>query len=373
MSEKALKITSIDLIPVRIPIIHEYKLGIGSLKSVENIFVKVRTDEGIVGWGESSPWGVFTGETIQTVMGVIRNVLGPAIIGENPTDIVHISGKMNSLIKGNMSSKAAIDIALHDIMGKLYKVPLSKLLGGVIQDKLPISYSVASQDLTHDLSDIKQMLNRGVKILKIKTGVLKIDAEIERIKTIREACGEGVDIRLDANQGWNLSTAKEILKKISKYDITFVEQPVPYWDINGLSRIRKEIDIPISVDESVFELYDAIRVIKEEAADIISIKLMKHGGIFFSKKIVTLSEAYGLKCYSGLMWESGIGAAASLHLAASSDIFCYGGDYYIPKYLLMDEITIDQLRVEGGFIYLPKGPGLGIEPDEDKLKKYAIH
>jgi muconate cycloisomerase len=267
-------------------------------------------------------------------------------------------------------AKAAVEMALLDIAGKALGVPIYSLLGGKVREKTTLSYSIANQKSETDIDEIKWLLDQGFFVFKIKTGVLDFKPEVARIEAIRKALPAHADMRIDFNQGLKRELAIKTCRALERFDPTFIEQPVKGYDIEMMARITNAIDTPIMADESVFSMQNAIDVVKRSAADIASIKLMKPGGILRSRKVAAIFESAGLPCYAGAMWESGIGIAASLHFTASTPNVRYGSDFYIPNFLLLDDMIVEPLRISEGYIFVPEGPGLGVELDWKAVEQY---
>lgn len=366
-----MKITDIELIPLNIPISFKRYLGVGALSVIENIILKIHTDEGITGIGEVSPWEVFA-ENSKSSLVILRDYLTPAVLGENPFNIEKILHKMNKALVGASFAKAGVEIALYDIIGKALNVPLYDILGGKFQEGVMLSYSVSSQKIELEVEEISALIEKGVKIFKVKTGILDHRIDVERIDEIRKLVDGKGELRIDYNQSIKPENGIKYCRELEQFDPVFIEQPLPSWDIEGMAKIARAIDTPIMADESVFSFQDAMRVVRNEAADIISIKLMKAGGIRNGAKIAAIAEAANVPCYSGLMWESSVGMSAALHLAVSTRIISYGGDYYIPYFLMENDIVMEPPKLEGGMVKPNSLPGLGIELDEKIVEKYRI-
>jgi muconate cycloisomerase len=365
------KITRLTAEVLRIPIRHAGSLGVGKLFEIENVLVRLDTDAGLTGLGESSPWPVFA-ENCWSVKAAIDHYLGPALAGENPFDIERLLLKMDQHLADTPFAKAAIDMALHDVVGKALGQPVYNLLGGLAQDRITMSYSIANQDVDKDVEEVEWLRERGVRIFKIKTGVASSAVDREHVRGIRALVGPDGDIRLDYNQSIKVDQAIRILRELEEFRPTFIEQPTPRWDIDNLAKIAHAIDTPIMADEAVFSPADAMRVVKKEAADLISIKLMKPGGLRRSQKIAAIAESAGLPCYAGAMWESSVGIAASLHFMAATPNVKYGSDFYIPYFLMERDIVKNPPRFDDGCCYVPHGAGLGVELDEDAVRRFRV-
>jgi muconate cycloisomerase len=306
------------------------------------------------------------------VKAVIDRYLAPAILGENPFDVERLLPKMDQHLADFPFAKAAIDIALHDLIGKAIGQPVYVLLGGLAQDRITMSYSIANQDVAADVREVEWLLARGVRVFKIKVGVVAPAVDRERVRAIRQLVGPDGDIRLDYNQSIRVDQAIRILRDLERFEPTFIEQPTPRWDVDNLAKIAAAIDTPIMADEAVFSPADAVRVVRQHAADLISIKLMKPGGLRRSQRIAAIAEAAGIPCYAGAMWESGVGIAASLHFMAATPNVRYGSDFYIPYFLMQHDIVREPPRFADGCVHVPHSPGLGVELDEAAVRRVRV-
>ncbi|MEM2941113.1 MAG: dipeptide epimerase [Thermoproteota archaeon] len=308
-----MEIERIDVYSVSLKYSEPFRIAPGVSWESHSIVVRILTDYGVEGWGESSPSKRVTGETRETVSAAISR-MAPKLVGMCPLRIEQNMEKMDQTVDGNPAAKAALDMALHDVLGKTVGKPLFMLLGGYRTEVLT-DITLSMKPPGEMAADAVKAVKQGFKALKIKVGVNPVE-DVERIRMVREAVGEDVEIRIDANGGWSPEQAVEVLNRVERFNIRFVEQPVPAEDVKGLARVRKDSQIPVMADESVHSPSDALRLIEEEAVDLINIKLMKSGGILKARKISNVAEAAGIPCMVGCMGESGIGVAAGAHLAA---------------------------------------------------------
>jgi o-succinylbenzoate synthase len=340
-----------------------FRIAPGTSNETHNIIVKILTDYDVIGWGESSPSKRVTEETPETVIKTL-DMIAPKLIGTCLLEIERDIELMDSIIGGNPAAKAAIDIALHDILGKTARKPLYKLIGGYRTTVLTdITLSIKSPE--EMAKDAAKAVKKGFKALKIKVGINPSE-DVERIKLIREAVGDDMQLRVDANQGWTPLQAIKALNKIAEYTIQFAEQPVPAENLKGLITVRKKSPIPIMADESVHSPEDALRLVKAEAVDFINIKLMKSGGILKARKIAAIAEAAGVPCMIGCMGESEIGIAAGAHLAAAVKNIQYAD--LDSDILLRDKlVSRGGTKVKDSYRIFPSQHGLGVEELNIKL------
>ncbi len=340
-----------------------FRIALGTSTESENIVVKVITDFKAEGWGEASPSFRITGETPETVIETIDKI-GPKMIGMCSFRTEGIVEVMDELVEGNSSAKAAIDMAIFDIVGKKAKKPIFMLLGGY-RNEVFTDITLSIKSPRQMAKDAVKAVRRGFKALKVKVGV-NPQQDVERVKRIRETVGPKIAIRTDANQGWNVRQAINVIRKLEPYNVEFVEQPVKAEDINGLARVRKNSSIPVMADESVHSPEDAIQVIRAEAVDLINIKLMKTGGIWKAMKTAAIAEAAKIPCMVGCMGESNLGITAAAHFAAAVKNIQHAD-------LDSDILLLDKLVKRGGAKVkdskriLPQKNGLGITTLDRKL------
>jgi len=329
----------------------------------DNVVVKLVTDYGVVGWGESSPSKRVTGETAETVARTLDKI-GPKLIRMCPLRIEQDVELMDTVVEGNPAAKAAVDMALHDVLGKTVGKPLFMLIGGYRTEVMTdVTLGIKSAE---DMAlDAAKAVRKGFKALKVKLGTDPAE-DVKRVGAVRGAAGDDVQIRVDANQGWTVKQAIDVLNRIEKFKIQFAEQPVSAWNIKGLREVKKNSPVPIMADESVHSPQDALRLIRAEAVDLINIKLMKCGGILNGRKIAEVAEAAGIPCMIGCMSESEIGIAAAAHFAAGVKNIQYAD-------LDSDLLHRDRLVKKGGLSVkdsartFSKGCGLGVEEIDAEL------
>lgn len=315
-----MKITKVEIGEIHIPLTRPFTTALRSVSHVDDIVVKVSTDDGPCGYGEAPPTAVITGETKGSITAAIREHIGPAIIGRDMACLEEILLAIQSSMIKNTSAKAAVDMAVYDIFGKMHNAPLYQLLGGARRSfETDITISVGPVESM--VADSLEAVGRGYTILKVKVGKEGL-ADVPRVAAIRDAVGPDVKIRVDANQGWNRTDAIRIISAMEDkgLDIELVEQPVPARDLAGLRAITQKVYTPILADEAVFSAADALEIIQTGAADLINIKLMKTGGIYNALKICAVAELHHVQCMVGCMLESKLAVSAGSHLACAKSI-----------------------------------------------------
>lgn len=343
------------------------KLGFGELKNLEFGLVRIYTDEGLVGLGEIS--NVFA-PSGGAQCRIVDDVLAPSLLGEDPAHIARIHSLMDEAIDGMEPAKAALDMALYDIVGKSLNVPVHGLLGGQVREHIPLSFSIMFGDADEMAGLSRELAADGFKTVKVKVGQ-GADEDEEAIRAIRAAVGENVTIRVDANMAWKTpKEALETLRRIEPFGIELAEQPLVGSDLDGMAFIRERIDIPIMADESVWSPRTAMQVLQRQAADIVSVYVAESGGLFRAAQTFFMCEAAGVPNAIGSMPETGVGTAAEVHLGVAMTNLtlaadCCGSSYYDEDFLKTP------LKVKDGFAYPPPGPGLGVEIDEDVFERWC--
>ncbi|HEY8892045.1 MAG TPA: dipeptide epimerase [Clostridium sp.] len=352
-----MKILDIKMGKINTPLKHPYKVGKRVLTFSDEIVIKMITDTGEVGFGSAAPTPFITGETENSIIGAI-NYIKPEIIGLDIDNLEEIMKVIHNSIHGNNSAKAAIDIAIYDLLCKKYSIPLYKFLGGY-KTSLTTDLTIANDTVEQMVRKSLEAVMDGYTYLKVKVGN-NVDLDIERVKAVRKAVRKGTKIRVDANQGWRPKEAVRIIRKFEDMDleIEFVEQPVNAWDIDGLKYVTDNVETKILADEAVFGPSDAFKIIEKRAADLISIKLMKCGGINNAIKIYNMAENMGIRCMMGCMLESRIGITAATSFAASkSNLVKADLDTMLS---FEEEIVIGGASITGNRITVNDSPGLGI-------------
>ncbi|WP_107923809.1 dipeptide epimerase [Lysinibacillus parviboronicapiens] len=312
-----MKIKDIRVAKVEAPLITPFKTALRTVHSIHNIAVYVSSDNGQVGIGEAAPTAVITGETLGSMTHAIEHYIKPAITGLDIEELAHMMQRLETSIYQNTSAKAAVDMAIYDLFAQHYRAPLYKLLGGY-RKELVTDITISVNNTEQMVKDSVAAVARGFQILKVKVGKDPI-GDVERVVAIRQAVGQHITLRVDANQGWTPKQAVRIIGALEDAgtNIELVEQPVHYHDLAGMQYVTANTFTNILADESVFSAKDALTIIEKRAADLINIKLMKTGGIHQAQKICHIAEANDIPCMIGCMLETKISVSAAAHFAAS--------------------------------------------------------
>ena len=260
---------------ISLPLRHPFKTALRTVDAVEDVVVRVIADTGETGYGEAPPTAVITGDTLGSIECAVRDFIRPALLGMEIENLDGIMKKLHGCILKNTSAKAAVDMAVYDLYGKRLGAPVYQLLGGA-RKRVETDLTISVNPIEEMVADALEAVDRGYRILKIKVGK-EGRADVERIAAIRSAVGPEILLRVDANQGWDARQSVSIISAMEDkgLDIELVEQPVKAHDIEGMKYITRRVQTPILADESVFSPADAVEIIRQRAADLINIKLMK--------------------------------------------------------------------------------------------------
>lgn len=325
----------------------------------QNTFIRMHTDDGLVGMGECSAFPMLVGETQATCFEVAKE-FARLLKGKDASDIKARMGELHAFIAFNTTIKSAFDMALHDLAAKAAGVPLYRYLGG--------TRKIIETDLTLGIGSPEAMaekaafwVGKGVRTLKIKLGKNGKE-DVERVRRIRATVGPGIGLRLDANQGWDFDTAVETLRALESFAIQFCEQPIHHDYDYLLPSLREQVPIRIMADESVFNHHDAIRLIESASVDYLNVKLAKSGGILEAIAIADTAQSYGVPCMLGGMLESRLALTAKVHLAMSHGNFVF---YDLDTCLLgqLRDPVLGGARYHGFRLEVPEEPGIAADID----------
>ena len=354
-----MKIKRISVGEINLPLARPFKTALRTVEHVNDVVVRIEADDGTVGYGEAPPTAVITGDTKGSILCAIQEFIAPSLVGMDVEDMEGLQKKLHSCILKNTSAKAAVDMALYDLLGKRFGVPLYQLLGGA-KNEIETDITISVNPIDEMVADSMDAVKQGFRVLKVKVGK-EGKADVERIRAIRQAVGPDAVIRVDANQGWNAKQAIRIINAMedADLDIELVEQPVPAHDFEGMKAITRAVETPILADESVFCAEDAIKIIQHGAADLLNIKLMKTGGIWKALQICSVADIYGVKCMMGCMLESRLSVAAGAHLAAAKGCITIC-DLDGPSLCSVDPYTGGPIFA-GASIRMSSDPGIGVD------------
>lgn len=363
-----MQITKVELYKIDLPLKEPFIISYTRFDSMPAVIIKIHTDKGIVGLGESVPDEHVTGESVHSVFAALKHNLVPAILGKDPRNIQQIHQLMDEAFVLNGAAKAAIDIACYDILGKVSNLPIYTLLGGNKNTKpmIPKVLSILEPEIL--ASQANEAVSEGYTELKMKLSTNPVK-DIERVKAVRDAVGDSILIRVDVNQGWKtVQVAKHTIRKLEPYHISWIEQPIEQMDVSFFKRLQKESNTPLMADESMVTPQNLRTLIQDESVDYINLKLMKSGGIYPVYQLATQAELFGISCQIGSMVESSIASAAGFHVAVSKENII-STEISGPTKFSKD---VGNLTYSLPYVNLPDTPGLGIELNDDHLQALTL-
>nr|ABQ23435.1 chloromuconate cycloisomerase [Alcaligenes sp. NyZ215] len=367
-----MKIEAIDVTLVDVPASRPIQMSFTTVQKQSYAIVQIRAG-GLVGIGEGSSVGgpTWSSECAETIKVIIETYLAPLLIGKDATNLRELQHLMERAVTGNYSAKTAIDVALHDLKARSLNLPLSDLIGGAIQQGIPIAWTLASGDTQRDIAIAEEMIERRRhNRLKIKLGVRSSADDLRHIERIIERVGDRAAVRVDINQAWDENTASVWIPRLEAAGVELVEQPVARSNFDALRRLSADNGVAILADESLSSLASAFELARHHCVDAFSLKLCNMGGVANTLKVAAIAEASGIASYGGTMLDSSIGTAAALHVYATLPTMPFGCELLGP-WVLADTLTQTQLEIKDFEIRLPSGPGLGVDIDPDKLRHFT--
>ena len=333
------------------------------------MIIQIHTNEDLIGLGESSPNGGGA-ESERSAKGIIKVVeqLTPVLLGSDPFQIGPLFQKMDKVVPGCLWAKAGVDIALHDLMGKAAKEPTSSLLGGCFRNKLPIEFPLTERRNSPEETGeaAAKAAKAGYSFIELKGGT-DSDLDAGRVRAVREAIGGKPRLKVDINSGYkSADEAIKSIKKMEKFGVDFVEDPLPESDVTGMAKVTAAVDVKIVGDEVAETLPMLVEnVVRRKAADAVHLKICK-GGIAATVKMIEVAEAAGIVPIVGASYSFGVGIAA-VHQVAASMATLHRPDHYGQPFFVEDVLAAP-LGESRGYVAVSQKPGLGVELDEEKLK-----
>jgi L-alanine-DL-glutamate epimerase-like enolase superfamily enzyme len=379
-----MRINRVEIIPVDIPYKIPFRVSTGGVTSGNFIILRIMTDEGIDGIGSSIGFPLM-GNTRESAMAQMKSIASGVLLGQDPLNTEKILSRIDVILPQNWRTKAHIDYALYDLKGKILNVPLYQILGGLSREKIPLEWIINLDEPEAQAEMAVKYIGAGFHSLKIHVGG-DFKMAIKRFKTVREAVGPNIPIGIDMSSvagtqsHYNAHDALRLIEELVKYDIHFAEQPVTTYDIDGFKFIKQRTNVPLVADASAESVIEVYNMIKQGAADIFHVLLGRIGGIRKALIYTNLIDAASLD-YAICVLGTGIEHAVGAHFAISRQkrdkildelgliFYLYGGTE--TKEITTDITNEINGKIEKGYLYPPKGPGLGIELNEEMVKRYA--
>jgi len=354
-----MRITLLEAWPVRMRLSEPYTIAYETIDHTTNIFLRIETSDGITGYGCAAPDEGVTGETPEGCLKNLEETAAKLLSGMDPTRYALLLERLTEALPNAPSARAAVDMALFDIIGKLAGLPVWKLLGGY-RDRIKTSVTIGVMSLSNTLQRARTLVGDGFQCLKLKGGV-DVEDDIARVLAVREAVGPKIELRFDANQGWTVEESRRFVESTRRTKLELIEQPTRRDQPDLLGRVTQSVSVPVMADESLMSLRDAFRLARKDLADMVNVKLMKVGGIYEALQINGVARSARLEVMVGCMDEAALAIAAGLHFALSRRNVAYADlDGHLD---LIGDPSVGAVQLRRGVLYPNKAPGLGFDLD----------
>lgn len=383
-----IRIKSVETRPVALPPRRLHKWAGLTEPIGAYVLVRVVGDDGSSGWGEApvlKDWGGdhgrYFGETPGTTLHVIERYLARAIVDAEAGNIAEIHRRMDAAIKGYPYAKAAVEMASYDLAARALGVPVWALLGGRVRTTVPVTHSIGLLPIDEAVGECAQVVKEGIRTIKLKVGI-DPRRDVDLVREVRRAVGPGVDLCVDANQGYaSPHEAIRTIRQMEPHGLKYAEQPVE--GIARLAEVARAIETPVMADESAWNAHDVLEIAEQRAADIISLYTTKPGGLYRALEVAAVARAAGLLCNVNGSVETGVGNLANIHLAAAAPavtLSCVvpvstpaeGQQGQLAGIYYRDDLVATAFRFADGAIEVPDGPGWGIDVDLAKIERYTV-
>ena len=356
-------ISSVNVTTVDLPLNGKYENSLGVKDKVSSVVLALKTEGGVYGLSSVEPdHPRYSEEIFYNIRDIVKIEFAPLLTGEDPFDIRAIMNRVNSSVYGHYMSKALVETALLDLRAKLLGQSVQKMMGGKVHDNLSVIGWIGLGKVDVIKDKLNSMLSEGFKCIKIKIGP-EIEYDLSMLKAIRKEFGYDFAIRVDANQCLSRSSALRFIEGVGPLELEHIEQPVNRLDLSSLSFLSKKSSIPIMADESVVTRQDLLRLIEEEAASIVKLKVMRSGGILETLKMISLAETSGIDCTIGNGFSSSIGTQIEATVASISTSLASAHEFVGPL-KLKDDIVRHKIEYNKGVLKFRTGPGFGYEVED---------
>ena len=368
---RPLRIRRADAIAIAVPLAKPMLMAAETITHAENLVVRLEAEDGLVGWGEATVAPTMTGDTLPGMVAAVRRHLAPLIVGADVGERAELSRRCRQAIVHNGGAKAAVEIALLDLAGKHYGVPAVELIGGALRRSVANMWLLGNPDPAADIAEAKRKVAEGYTYFKLKVGVKRVEAEIETALQVRAALGPDVLLCADANTGWDARTAKAYMRGVEGAGLLYLEQPLPSDQLEAMGALNRLGMMPISGDECVGGSGDILALGQSGVVGGVNLKVIKTKGITPLLAAAGLCQQLGLSVTLAVKVAcTSLGGAATLAAACASPVLDWGVS--LTQVYLGEDVVRDPLRLQNGRFILRDAPGLGVEVDEDAIRRYTV-
>lgn len=356
--------------PIGVPLRTPMKLASESIKVAENLIVHIVDSDGVEGWGEAASAPTMTGETLPSMVAAVERFISPVLLGQPVNDLDALGKILRRSIRANPGAKAAVDIALHDLIAKRRGAPIHMLLGEPLHQQIAAIRMISPAGPGALAERVSEAAEAGYSHFKLKVGTGVRD-DATNVAVVRDIIGAAGHLSTDANMGWTVEEARDFLERVADFDLAYLEQPVPDDDVAGMAEIATTSSVPLCIDEALHSPADIISHARAKAAAGVGVKLIKLGGYAGTVEVERLAREAGWNTtYASKIAETSIGAAAILHAAALATTVDWGVS--ITTQYLDGDIATEPITIKNGTAAVPVGPGLGVTVDRELLDHYRL-
>lgn len=360
---------SVETLLLEIPTIRPHKMAVATMQTQTLVLVKITTEDGYVGWGEATTIGGlgYGDESPESVKVNVDTYFTPLLKTLSGLNVAQTLQAIKKNINGNRFAKCAIQTALLDIQAQRLGLPLSEVLGGRLRDSVPVLWVLASGDTEKDITEAKKMIAaKRHNIFKLKIGSRPVEEDVEHVLAIKRALGKDISVRVDVNRAWSELEAIKGIQLLQDGGVDLIEQPCAIDNLGAMQRLTRRFDIAIMADESLMGPQSAYQIATQNGASVFAVKIAQSGGLIEGCEVGTIAQLAGIDLYGGTMLEGPVGTIASAHVFSTFKNLAYATELFGPL-LLTEDILKTPLNYQNFELQLPKGPGLGIELDDNKI------
>ena len=360
---------SVETLLVQIPTIRPHKMAVATMQTQTLVLVKITTEDGYVGWGEATTIGGlgYGEESPESVKVNIETYFAPLLKTLSGLNVAQTLQAIKKNINGNRFAKCAIQTALLDIQAQRLNQPLSEILGGRLRDSVPVLWVLASGNTEKDIAEAQKMIAaKRHNIFKLKIGSRPVEQDVEHVLAIKQALGKDISIRVDVNRAWSELDAIKGIQLLQDGGIDLIEQPCAIDNLDAMRRLTQRFDIAIMADESLMGPQSAYQIARQHGSSVFAVKVAQSGGLIEGCEVAKVAQLAGIDLYGGTMLEGPVGTIASAHAFSTFESLAYDTELFGPL-LLTEDILKTPLQYQNFELEIPKGPGLGIELDENKI------
>jgi muconate cycloisomerase len=366
-----LRIKRADAIPIAVPLAKPMVMAAERITKADNLVVRIEAENGLVGWGEATVAPTMTGDTLAGMVAAVRQHMAPRLIGADALDRAALAQACRGSIEHNGGAKAAVEIALLDLVGKHLGVPSVELVGGALRRSVENMWLLGNPDLAADIAEAKRKVGEGYGYFKLKVGVKRVEAEIEAALQARAELGPDIKLCADANTGWNARQATQYLRGVEGAGLLFLEQPLPNDQIQAMGGLNRLGLLPICGDECIAGADEVLSLGQAGIVGGVNLKLIKAGGPTPLLRAAALCRQLGLSVtLAGKVAGTSISAAATLMVACASPVLDWGVN--LTHVYLAEDAVFDPLKIENRQVLLRNTPGLGVEVDEEAIRRFTV-